>query len=204
MVHLSIWCLGWDSWKTGLKLACWGNWASFSPWVLSTWSFHQGGPTSYIAVQSSQRRAFRKEESKAAGPLKCYSHTVSLPLLLTQVMGLRAWDYSKAWIPAGMVPWGLSLGLSFSLVCHLPEGQRLSFSSLWSQYLAWNLTLSGHSLSDGWMREQKWNWRIKKQARLRKVRASGKLGVGAKCLRINSWCDVKRRPHTLPSILYLS
>ncbi|KAJ8793340.1 hypothetical protein J1605_000335 [Eschrichtius robustus] len=54
---------------------------------------HCGSPTSYTAVQSSQRRAFQKEDSKAAGRASLVTQwlRICLPMQGTRVRAL-VWE----------------------------------------------------------------------------------------------------------------
>ena len=151
MIHSSVWCLGWDGWKTGLKLGCWDTWASFFPWIVP-----QGLSTkvAHPAVRAPKEEHSKRKKSKTAGHLKCYSLTLSLPLLFTclvlQATGLRTIKgmNTRRHGSLGTIFWAL-----FPISLPFAWGAKIVFFIFVIPVPCMNLTLSGHSLTDRWMRE---------------------------------------------------
>ena len=125
------------------------SWGAGTPGLLSsmscsTWCFHQGSP---YCSQSSQRRAFQKEEIKTAGPLKCYSLTLPLPLLLTWLVlqatvlrTIRGMNTRRQG-SLGTVFWAL-----FPISLPFARGAKIVFFIFVIPVPCMNLTPGGHSL----------------------------------------------------------
>lgn len=162
-----------------------GHLGFFLPWVvphgLST-------KVAHAAVRTPKEEPSKRKKSKTAGPLKCYSLTLSLPLLLTwlvlEATGLRTIKgmNTRRQGSLGTVFWVL-----FPISLPFAWGAKIVFFIFVIPVPCMNLTPSGHSLRplNETVEVKLQNWET---GQVKKSQSQGKIGGGTE----------------MPSILYLS